>query len=140
MKEKGERMLNETLDKSMAKAQHREILTKASKFSNVFKNITKDRSFQDEIMHAKLDKYVQQGADTTSAIKESLYDTSNFIVEDPDEIQVEITFNKDSSEPFFKSLYNKLLAQEEEVEVEAVSKEEIERAERDMYVSSLYCA
>ena len=133
-------MLNETLDKSMAKAQHREILTKASKFSNVFKNITKDRSFQDEIMHAKLDKYVQQGADTTSAIKESLYDTSNFIVEDPDEIQVEITFNKDSSEPFFKSLYNKLLAQEEEVEVEAVSKEEIERAERDMYVSSLYCA
>ena len=134
-------MLNETLDKSMAKAQHREILTKASKFSNVFKNITKDRSFQDEIVHAKLDKYIRQGADTTSAIKESLYDISNFIVEDPDEIQVEIAFNKDSSgEPFFKSLYNKLLAQEEEIEVKAVDKEEIKKAERDMYVSSLYCA
>jgi len=141
MKEKGEKMLNETLDKSMAKAQSREILTKASKFSNVFKNITKDRSFQDEIMHAKLDKYIQQGADTTSAIRESLYDVSNFIAEDPDELQVEIPFNKEpSGEPFFKSLYNKLLACEEEVEVEAVDKEEIERAERDMYVSSLYCA
>lgn len=136
IKEKGERMLNETLEKSMEKAQRREIITKASKFSNVFKNITKDTAFQDEIMHSKLDKYILKGADTSSAIKESLNDAANFIVENPDELQVELTFNKeDSGLPFFKSLYNKLLAQEQEdVEIE------IAKTERDMYVSSLYCA
>lgn len=112
IKEKGEKMLNETLDRTMAKAQQHEFLTKASKFSNVFKNITKDKNFQKEIMHAKLDKYIQKGVDTSSAIKESLYDDSNFIVENPDEFQVELSFESESSGvPFFKSIYNKLFAE-----------------------------
>jgi hypothetical protein len=87
-------------------------LTKASKFSNVFKNITKNKDFQNEIMHAKLDKYIKKGIDTSEAIKESLYDYENFIVEDPNEFQVEVSFNSENiGVPFFKSLYSKLFAQ-----------------------------
>lgn len=111
IEKKGEKMLNETLDRSMAKAQRHEILTKASKFSNLFKNITKDKSFQDEIMHSKLDKYIQKGIDTSTAIKESLYAYDEYIVENPDEFQVEVNFGQPSDVPFFKSLYNKLLAE-----------------------------
>ncbi len=105
-------MLNETIDRTMAKAQQREIITRASKFSNVFKNITKDKSFQNTIMHNKLDKYLKQGVDTSTAIKESLDDVNNYIVENPEEFQVEISFKESLSQmPFFRSLHEKLFAQ-----------------------------
>lgn len=105
-------MLNKTLDDVMNKSLSLEMHTKTSKFTNVFKNISKNASYQQEIINKKLDKYVDKGEiETSSAIKEILssYDTTD-IVENPDEISIDLEF-KSSGIPFFRSLYNKLLAQ-----------------------------
>ena len=106
-------MYTQTLDDTMAKAKKVERMTKATKFSNVFKTMVTDKSFQDEIAQKKLSQYVKNIEDASSKINIddcSEEKVTDLIVEDPDIIPVKIEFNNIDTIglPFFKSIQFKL--------------------------------
>ena len=99
-------MLNATLEKTMAKAKNYENLTKASKYSTLYKVNDKKNDLQDMQMYKKIQKYVKKNAPVSDIMNE---DISDYIVEDPSRVRVEIDFSSNNlGIPFFKALQVKL--------------------------------
>ena len=99
-------MLNETLDKAMARSKRCENKTRASKYSAGYK-LNSVNKFQESVMYKKIRKYVKNNAPVSDIIGE---DISDYIVEDPYQIPVKIDFSSSGEGiPFFRSLYRKLL-------------------------------
>ena len=100
-------MLAQTLDETMEKAQKVERITRATKFGSLFKTVAKDKLSKDEIlMRKKIDNYTKEGF---RSFDKKVEKEENYIIEDPEEIIVNIDFNKNSSGlPFFKSISTKL--------------------------------
>lgn len=102
-------MLAQTLDNTMAKAQKIERMTKATKFSNVFRAVVSDGDFAQSLANRKLSDYVQQAkSDVEQKTAEEIEDIQEFIDEDPDDVSVKLEFASDNGLPFFRSIQMKL--------------------------------
>jgi len=94
----------EIVEKSMEKAKKVERLTRATKFSNVFKGMSAGLNPKDIIKKSpeplREPEHIQAEAD----------DSYEYIVEDPNEISVDISYSSHSGlgVPFFKELQSKL--------------------------------
>lgn len=100
-------MISKTLDETMEKAKKFENLTKASKFSSLFKGISVEKSAEKEFeMLQKISEYVKEDIQTPSEDAEIL----EYITENPDEVAPIFDFNGSVSTglPFFKSIDYKL--------------------------------
>ncbi len=97
-------MLSQTLDEIMTKAKRFEHITRATKFSSVFK--TTDEQ-DEQLMQKRISKY---SAKVQSNVQEENWEVENLIVEDPDEVKFDIEFKHSEGErkPFFKAISLKL--------------------------------
>lgn len=94
----------EILEKSMEKAKKVERLTRATKFSNVFKSMVEGANPNDLI------KKSPEPLREPEHMQAEIDDSYEYIVEDPNEITVDISYEKhsDSDVPFFKVLQSRL--------------------------------
>ena len=99
-------MLTQTIDEIMSRTKKFENLTRATKFSKVFKNNT-DKQNDEYLMQKRISRYSKK--ETPVEIEQD-WDSEDLIVEDPDEIKIDIEFKhtEGNKKPFFKSIGAKL--------------------------------
>ena len=101
-------MILRTLEESMEKAKKFENITKAAKYSNLFKGTIPEKSPEKEIeMLKKISQYVKDDQIQHSAQDDEILD---YITENPDEMNSVLNIKNSVSTglPFFKSIDYKL--------------------------------
>lgn len=91
----------DNLDKTMAKAKKVERLTRATKFSNVFRGLASGNVSEKDLTETNI------GCGEIEKISDKAND---FIIENPDEKSFDIIFknNSENNLPFFRSIQEKL--------------------------------
>lgn len=99
-------MLSQTIDEIMARAKKFEHTTRATKFSSVFKTAAQTPK-EEYKMQKRISRYSKK--DKIAELEQDWL-MEDLIVEDPDEIKVDISYESSDGErkPFFKSLGAKL--------------------------------
>ena len=97
-------MLSQTLDEIMTKAKRFEHITRATKYSSVFK--TTDEQ-DEQLMQKRISKY---STNVKLNNLEENWIAEDLIVEDPDEIKINVEFKHSEGErkPFFRAISSKL--------------------------------
>lgn len=89
------------IDKAMRKAKRIERLTRATKFSSVFKGLASGKISKEDFASSSVDNQKEIFVDNLDV-------ASDFIVENPAEKKFDLVFKNSSELPFFKSVDLKL--------------------------------